>query len=226
MKTLPVVASIVCGLTLALPLQAHRTAGLLQASLVEVLPTQVAVEVTLNPGTDIAPRMVALLDRDGDGSLSRTEGESWAAEFLKKQSVSIGGRSVPLVFQAVHATPLSEMASGHSLITVLYTATLGSLANGQQAIVCSNHYEPFESTYQCNGLVPKSSGVRIASHHRADAQRELTLNAEFPTPTPAPTQTQGLPPQRLASLPWILGLSLTGMLAGTLLHHRTSRKPA
>lgn len=225
MKALAVIASIPCVLAVALPLHAHRTSGLLQASLIEVLPTQVSVEVSLCPGTDIASRVVALLDRDRDGSLSQAEAEAWAMDFLKTQSVTLGGRPLPLDFQAVHATPLSEMDSGHSRITVLYTASLGEVASGEHTLVCANRHEPFESSYQCNGLVPKSPGVRIAGHRRDNGQRELTLIAAFDgsngeaASTRQPTVATGprIPP---AARPWIVGLALAGMVVGTVLHGR------
>jgi hypothetical protein len=52
------------GLSLATSLHAHRLEGLVQSSLVKVLPTQLSVQVTLVPSIDIAPKIKSLLDLD------------------------------------------------------------------------------------------------------------------------------------------------------------------
>src|SRR5438105_2218181 len=66
MKNFFATAAVFVTLELASPAHAHRTTGLLQASLVDVLPSQIEVEITLVPGIDIAPKIAALLDTNGD----------------------------------------------------------------------------------------------------------------------------------------------------------------
>jgi hypothetical protein len=222
------IASVVLGLAFILPLRAHRTSGLLQASLVEILPAQVGVEVTLIPGSDVASTMAAMLDADGDGACSQVEAKAWSAQFLAKQSVTVDNQALPLRLQGVHALPLAEMTNGHAQITVLFTANFGELAPGPHTFVHANRYEPFASAYQCNGLVPKSPGVRVASHRRDDHQRELTLAAEFTSPVSIRTNVAQPPvakpsERHLAALPWLLGLGIAGTLVGSLVHARSVR---
>jgi len=174
--TLAVVAT---GLCLATPLHAHRLEGLVQSSLVEVLPTQIGVQITLVPGIDIAPRIRALVDPDGDGESSEIESEAWAELFMARQTVTVDGQSLPLVLQKVRSSPLAELAGGHAEIIVNFTADLGKLASGPRTIACANRYEPIPCIYQCNGLVPKAPCVRISSHRRDERQQELTLEVEF-----------------------------------------------
>ena len=182
MKILASITALPVVLALATPVQAHRTEGLLQSSLVEVLPTQVGVEVTLVPGMDIAPKIVALLDHDHDGVISELESNAWSELFMAKQSVTVDGQSLPLKLQSVRASPLGEITNGHAQIVVHYTAELGQLVRGARTIVCANRYEPMPCAFQCNGLVPKAPGVRFTSHRRDERQRELTLAAEFIDP--------------------------------------------
>jgi hypothetical protein len=165
----------------------------------------------LVPGIDIAPKVVALLDANGDGGFSPGESANWSRLFMAGQSVTVDGQSLPLTLQSVRTSPLSEMTDGHAEIVVHYTAELGTLARGPRTIVCANRYEPIPSAYQCNGLVPKAPGVRIHSHRRDERQRELTLAAEFLDPSvPAAQtalQTASIPRNRLArTLLWLAGL--------------------
>jgi hypothetical protein len=205
--------TLILGLLSVTPAQAHRTEGLLQAALVELLSSQVGVEVRLVPGIDIAPKAVALLDANDDGVFSASESDDWSGLFMAGQSVTVDGQSLPLTLQSVRTSPLSEMTNGHAEIVVHYTAELGTLAHGPRTIVCANRYEPIPSAYQCNGLVPKAPGVRIHSHHRDERQRELTLAAEFLDPSVPAAQTAiqaaSIPRNRLArTLLWLAGLSV------------------
>ena len=118
MKFSPALAAIFTGLSLAIPLRAHRVEGLLQSSLVEVLPSQIGVEVTLAPGMDVAPKVVALLDANGDGVLSEAESTAWSTRFMPGQNVTVDGHSLPLNLKSVRISPLAEMSEGHAEIVV------------------------------------------------------------------------------------------------------------
>ena len=207
--------------------QAHRTHGLLQASLVEILPSQVGVEVTLVPGMDIAPKFKVLLDTDNDGIFSDSESANWSTLFMARQSVTVDGQSLPLTLQSVRASPMSEMNDGHASIVVHFTATLGEMSPGLHTIVCANRYEPIPGDYQSNGLVPKAPGVRITSHRRDQGQQELTLTAEFsasaaPVTEAAPSANVNSRPRSIVALLWLLGLSAFAIVAGATRRRRSA----
>jgi len=185
MKPVQTWAVVAAGLFLAASLHAHRLEGLVQSALVEVVPTQIKVRVTLIPGMDIAPRIKALLDPDADGEFSEAESKAWTGQFMARQRVTVDGQTLPLTVQSVYSSPLAELAGGHAEIVIDYTAELGKLAHGQRTIVCANRYEPIPGIYQCNGLVPRAPGVRVKSHRRDAVEQELTLAVEF-TEAPAP----------------------------------------
>lgn len=214
MKTRRLLAMAAFAVALATqsPLHAHRTSGLQQASLVDIVPSQVEVEVTLLPGVDIAPRICALLDPNGDGLCSPAESRAWATDFLAAQSVTVDGHSLPLTLGSVRLCPLPEMSSGHAEIVVSFSASLGSLAQGSRTVLCVNRYEALPSGYQVNGLLPRTPGLRIRSHKGNDRQQELTLVAEFPNSTPvvSPHESQlpaAPPPSAPNWIPkWIAGL--------------------
>ena len=110
----------------------------LLASLVEMLPAQVGVEITLTPGIDIAPRMIALPNIDG--ACSEIESIAWSGLFIVGQRVMVDGQSLPLTLANVRSGPLSEMTNGHAEIVVHVTVDLGPLARDPRTITCVNPY--------------------------------------------------------------------------------------
>ena len=222
MKIRPAIATIAIAITLAAPLHAHRLEGLVQASLVEVLPSQVGVEVTLVPGIDIAPKVIALLDVNGDGVFSDAESTAWSALLMAAQTVTVDGQSLPLTLQSVRTSPLAEMTGGHGEIVVHFTAGLGTPACGPRTIVCTNRYEPIPCTYQTNGLVPKAPSVRIGSHRRDERQQQLTLAANFTDLALPATHTANIVPQNRSAvtLLWLIGLSIAGAIVAAMVKRR------
>lgn len=215
-------AAIPLGLALSGSLLAHRVEGLLQASLVEVLPTQVGVEVTLVPGIDISTQMFRLLDSNADGTLSPAESAEWSKHFMARQQVLMDGRPLPLKLENLRTSPLSELGDGHAEIVVHFTAEIGPLARGPHSIRCINRYEPLPTSYQSNGLVPKAPGVSIANHQRDARQQELILSATFlpgdARETPSPRGANEVPASWMGqgpALPWLLAFNVTAAaLAG------------
>jgi hypothetical protein len=223
------IAALVTGLVLAGPAEAHRASGLLQASLVEVLPSQVGVEVTLVLGMDVASKIVAMVDANGDGALSEVECSAWATQFLKAQEVSVDGHALPLKLAGVRTTAKDAVTrEGHAEIVVNFTADLGEFASGRRSILCANRYEPIPSAHQCNGLMPKSPDVRVFSHARGENEKALTLAVEFPNrPAPAPNPAKAAPhPDGPAvdhpseSMVWITSLSLAVSAGAALVERR------
>jgi hypothetical protein len=226
MRFRPLILAVLAGFALAGPAQAHRASGLLQASLVEVLSSEVGVEVTLVPGMDVAPRILGLVDSNGDGVLSESELSTWAEQFLARQSVTIDGHRLPLKLAGVRAsTPDPGPDGGHLELVVHFTAALGGFAAGARSIVCANHYEPIPCAYQCNGLMPRSPDVRVLSHRRGEGQKELTLSAEFPvrqeSAPPKIRGAEGLPQEKGSeSMAWVAGTSLAVTAGAAMMEGR------
>lgn len=206
-RSIPV--ALLIGLLSATTANAHRLSGLLQATLVEMLPEQVGVEVTLFPGMDIASNVFSLLDKNNDGVVSETEKAAWSEVFLSKQTVTADGQTLPLAVRSIRTSAPEEMAEGHGEIVVHFTAELGSLASGLRTIVCANHYKPLPCAYQSNGLVPKLPGVRVTGHRRDQHQQELSLDVSFAKPaTNPPATVRDWPRGALFSL---AGVSVVGL---------------
>ena len=176
---------IALGIAFAQEAGAHRTTGMLQSTLVEILPDQVGLELTLLPGMDIAPGLQRLLDLDGDGQVSEVEKEAFGQWVQSGQEVSVNGRRLPVKVKEVRVPPLNELAGGHATMVVEMAVELKNLSGGTQTIRCLNRFAPMESSYQCDGLVPKSSEVQVVSHRREEGQQALVLVTEFRLSVPS-----------------------------------------
>lgn len=196
------IAQVCFCLVLTTDLHAHRMDGLLQSSLVEILPSQLGVEVTLVPGIAIAPKVAALLDANGDGMVSEIESAVWGEAFMECQRVIVDGRSLPLNLQSIRFSSIAEMTNGHSEIVVHFTADISTTAQNPHTITCMNGYEPMPSTYQSNGLVPKAPGVHVDQQRRDELQKELTLLVVLTDNSASSTHevgpTKAIPPKRAA----------------------------
>ncbi len=202
---------------------AHRTEGLLQASLVEVTPAEVRVEVTLTPGIDVVPKIIALFDTNGDGVVSDAESAAWAAKFMERQSVMVDGRSLLLKPDGVLVSPLEQMTEGHGGILVHFSAPFGDPVSGEHRVLCANRYEPIPGTFQTNGIVPKDPGVRISSHHRDERQQELTLAAEFSGGAVSAAPIFAAAPQNRSPLtaPVMIGMGVAAVFVSMIIWRRS-----
>lgn len=159
--------------------RAHRSEGLLQSALVEVLPTRVNVEITFEPGIDIARTLVQELDTNRDGIWNESESATWADAVLEELTVQFDTIALTPRFVRIEASPFSEFRSGHAEIKVQFTAELPRMAQSLQkhTLTVGNQYafKNLASTYQIHGIVPKAPGVRIEGHTRDANQQSITL---------------------------------------------------
>ena len=71
---------------------AHRLDEYLQATLVAIEPGDVRLQINLTPGVEVAEQVLAQIDRDRDGAISRNEAAAYA-ELLKRDLTFGDGRA-------------------------------------------------------------------------------------------------------------------------------------
>jgi hypothetical protein len=81
-------ASVIVGTSAS----AHRLDEYLQAARIEIGAGRVELELALTPGIAIAGSIVADIDRDRDGSLSRQEQQAYATSVLSAIDLEADGR--------------------------------------------------------------------------------------------------------------------------------------
>ena len=225
MKMRSAIFTIVIGLTLAAPLHAHRAEGLLQASLAEFLPSQVGVEVALIPGIDVAPKVIALLDTNGDGVFSDAESAAWSARFMAGQSVAVDGRWLLLKLRNVRASPLLDMSGGHaesSSTSRPIPARLRAASTPSSAPTVANPSRAItKPTASYRRLRACASAATVAPNARWNS----LSSPNSPTSQPPATQAARsaniiLQNRSTAAIPWLMGLSVTGAIVAVVCKRR------
>ena len=156
---------------------AHQLDEYLQAARIAAARDHLVVELSLTPGVAVAPRILPLVDRDGDGRISAAEIERYARRVLGDLELSVDGTAVPLALAHVDCPSWDEIREGTGTIRV-EARTASGLAAGTHRLHFVNAHEPAMSVYLVNALVPPDPGVTIGAQRRDALQRRVDIDVE------------------------------------------------
>jgi hypothetical protein len=155
---------------------AHRRDELLQAARIDLTPAAVTIELDLTPGIDVAGEILAAIDRDGDGALSRNEQAAYADRVLRALEVKLDdGRPLPMRLVSSTFPDPSSVRRGEGIIRLRATATPPRLSAGPHHLFFRNAHAAGRSVYLANALVPDDARVSVAAQRRDGEQSELTI---------------------------------------------------
>lgn len=171
----------VIAFVLALPgsSAAHRLDEYLQAARVSLSRDQIALEVDLTPGANIATVIVALLDRDADRRISPIEAEAYGRAVVRDLILELDGRAVPLTLTRVETPSVQEMNDGLGTIQLEVVGAIDDMAMGRHRLYFRNDHRSEESVYLVNALVPAQREIAIAAPTRDPRQREIGLEYDI-----------------------------------------------
>jgi hypothetical protein len=197
---------------LAVPADAHRLDEYLQATRVEIAANEVAIELDLTPGANIAERITGWIDTNRDGRVSPDESAAYGRQVLGALALSLDDKAVALKLIDFHAPDPGEMRLGIGRFRLRAAATLIGAAGRHQLTVVNRHH-PESSIYAANALVPDDRGIRILAQHRPRDQHALTIDYDVAG------GTAGI---RIA---WLIGgfTSVAALVYGR--RHRSMRAP-
>jgi nickel/cobalt transporter (NicO) family protein len=200
---------------LALPsaVFAHRQDECLQATLVDIEPGEIRLDINLTPGVAVAGQVLALIDRDRDGVISTDEAAAYAARVKGDLIVRLDGRDVELKLSALNFPEPADLRTGWGIIQVEYYVTPAMLAAGLHKLTFENRHLPAASVYLLNAARPDSAAVDITAQKRNENQSEgeIAFNIK-PPPNP--------------SIPPAIGFSLAALSVGLFAGVRQARKKA
>src|SRR3954464_3799055 len=75
---------------------AHRLDEYLQATLVAIEPGEIRLQINLLPGIAVAEEVLAAIDRDRDGVISKSEGRAYADALRRELTVRLDERDLEL----------------------------------------------------------------------------------------------------------------------------------
>ena len=180
------VTSAVCRLPLLLALLAvpsavfaHRDDQYLQATLVTIEPSSVRLQINLTPGVAVAEQVIALIDRDGDGAISKNEATAYA-EWLKRDlALRVDGRKLELKLTASEFVTPEDLRTGSGIIQIEFSATPGPFAASAHRLTLENRHLTTMSVYLINAVRPRGGSIQITRQKRNDNQSAGEIEFTF-----------------------------------------------
>jgi hypothetical protein len=158
---------------------AHRLEDNLQATLVCIEPAAIRLKINLTPGASVSKLMVALIDGDGDGVISKKEAAAYAARMKRDLIVRLDGREVELKFTASDFPEPAELRSGSEIIRLEFAIAPSTLAAGKHRLTLENRHLPAVSVFLVNAAKPASDQIRIVAQRRDESQSHGEIEFSF-----------------------------------------------
>ncbi len=168
---------------LATDATAHRLDEYLQATRVAVATNRVDLSIDLTPGVSVADQLLLVIDQNQDGRVSKEEGSAYAQRVLEDIQVGLDGKTLAPHLLETSFPKLAEIKSGHGVLRIKATASVGPLTAGPHAFSLTNAHLPAISVYLVNALVPNDPAIKIGQQTRDELQKEYRL--EFVVRAPA-----------------------------------------
>ena len=161
---------------------AHRLDEYLQATLVDIEPGDVRLDLNLTPGVAVAEQVLALIDRDRDGAISPSETAAYAELVKRDLLVHLDGRRAELKLTAFDFPTPAELRTGEGIILLEFSITPTALAAGTHQLALENRHLPTISVYLFNAGQPRSGLVQIAAQKRNGNQSTGEIEFTFHPP--------------------------------------------
>jgi hypothetical protein len=149
---------------------AHRLDEYLQATLVTIEPGELKLQINLTPGVDVADQVLALIDRNHDGTISTNEATAYSDLVKRDLQVRVDQRKVGLKLIASNFPSPIELRAGWGIIQMEFRAGVGQLAPGAHRLTLKNRHLPASSVYLFNAAQPTSGLVHITRQKRNETQ--------------------------------------------------------
>jgi hypothetical protein len=180
MRTAGAFRRLACGtvaLIVVVPLSgsAHRVDEYLQATRIAVSTGSIDLDIDLTAGTEVAPRVWALIDTDRNGRISETEGRTYVEALLRSMTLRLDDKPHPIALVASRFPTREDMAGGSGAIHIQARAAIPALGAGRHRLFFRNAHQLSMSVYLVNALVPVEPGITIAAQRRDPRQTQATI---------------------------------------------------
>jgi hypothetical protein len=187
---------------------AHVLDEYLQATLVEIAPDAIHLQINLTPGVQVAEPIVALMDPDQDGVISPSEAAHYANLFKRDLQAWLDDRKVELTLVSSRFATPAELRTGWGMVELEFSiAATGTLAAGEHRLVLENRHQPQVSVYLFNAEWPTSTWVSITRQTRNENQSRGEIAFTYHPPASA-SRTGGV-------FPALAGVLVVVVVAGT-----------
>lgn len=159
-----------------LTVSAHVLDQYLQVTQIALAPGGVRVELRLIPGVQVADRICAVIDTDGDGQITTAESQAYERRVWQDIGLEINGVNAPLTLADMQFPTQPEMREGLGTIRLTYTAAATLSGADQQQLYFHNDHLPELGVYLVNALMPATNEIKLNEQERDALQRGLRLN--------------------------------------------------
>jgi len=166
---------------LALPsaVFAHRDDQYLQATLVAIELSGVRLQINLTPGVAVAEQVLAQIDRDRDGAISKNEAAAYAKLLKGDLTLRMDGRDLDLKLVASEFVPPAELRTGSGIVQMEFSAISGPLAAGPHRLTLENRHLSAMSVYLINAAQSRFATVQITRQKRNQNQSSGEIEFTF-----------------------------------------------
>jgi hypothetical protein len=158
---------------------AHRDDQYLQATLVAIAPSGVTLQINFTPGIAVAEQVIAAIDRDRDGVISKNEAAGYAELVKRDLTLRVDGRKLELKLTASEFVPPEELRTGSGTIQMEFSAISGPLAAGPHRLTLENRHSTRISVYLINAAQPRFATLAITKQKRNDNQSAGEIEFTF-----------------------------------------------
>ncbi len=160
---------------------AHRLDEYLQATRFSVELDRIVAEINLTPGADVAEKVIATIDRDGNGEVTASEAAAYAEYVAKSLSLQVDGRPRSFALDVYRVPSLAAMRGGEGIIRLRASIDIRASV-GSHRLAYSNTHRSDIGVYLVNALIPSNERIHITGQSRDMLQREFTLDYAVSAP--------------------------------------------
>ena len=197
---------LIAMLAIASPVCAISWMQYLQATLVDIEPECIRLQINLTPGVSVADAVLSLIDRDRDGKISATEAAAYSELLKRDLIVRLDQRIVELKPTSFNFPDPDEVRTGWGIIQIEYSIDPGSMSAGDTISLLENHHLNTVSAYLFNAALPRSDFIEIASQKRNESQSIGDIEFTFHPPAKSSRHAG-----TFASVAVLLAVGVTGM---------------
>jgi HupE / UreJ protein len=163
--------------TLAAPAFAHRLDEYLEATMLSVERDHVEGSMRLVPGVAVSERVIASIDANRDGVISKEEGDAYAQRVLGDVMLSVDGERVETRLTGAEYPEIWRLKEGMGEIEVEFRTELPR-GGAQRRLVFENRNESGMAAYLVNVLVPQDPRIAITGQQRNVNQSHYEVDFE------------------------------------------------
>jgi hypothetical protein len=137
----------------------------LQATTISVEKDRVQAQIRMTPGIAVVPAVLANIDIDADGAISKAEQRTYIERVLGDLSLTIDGDPLQPRLVSSKFPNIEEMKEGRGEIQIELEADVPS-GGPNRKLILENHHQSRIASYLVNCLVSRDPDIRITAQNR------------------------------------------------------------